>query len=136
MGHSAARHSKRSGKIVCLSPDVCLTPRGNKQVQVPYMIISKLEWSDLTVSNVAFGGEEAFTMVSRTKTVQGNEAGASGGVQSGVNTGWCRPQSNKTSFFVNGSQVIQDNCIYDMNCSGPNGPGNTIGRLIYDDIDG
>ncbi|MGV1832678.1 DUF4150 domain-containing protein [Agrobacterium vitis] len=136
MSHSAARYTDKNNAIVCLSPDVCLTPRGSKDVAVPYMILSKLEASERTVKNVSFGGDEAFTMNSRTSTVTGNEAGTSGGVQSGVNTGWCRPQSNKTSFFVNGHQVIQDNCLYEMNCSGPDGSSNTLGKLMFVDTGG
>ncbi|GGA84854.1 hypothetical protein GCM10011491_10540 [Brucella endophytica] len=133
MSHSAARYAKKGNSIVCLSPDVCLTPRGSKDVPVPYMIVSKLEWSERTVSNVSFGGDEAFTMASRTGTVTGNEPGTGGGVQSGVNVGWCRPQSNKSNFFVKGQQVIQDDCLYEMNCTGPDGSSNTVGKLAYDD---
>jgi hypothetical protein len=102
-------------------------------VPVPYMIISKLEWSARTISNVSFGGDEAFTMDSRTTKVEGNEPGTGGGVSSGVNVGWCRPQSNKSSFFVEGKQVIQDNCIFEMNCNGPDGASNTIGKISYSD---
>lgn len=133
MSRSAARHAKKANAIVCLSPDVCRTPRGGKMVPVPYMIVSKLEWSERTVPNVTFGDQPAFTMNSRTAKVTGNEAGTGGGVQSGVNVGWCRPQSNKSSFLVEGYQVIQDDCLYEMNCSGPDGSSNTLGRLGYDD---
>lgn len=134
MNRSAARFSrKQQHLVVCLSPDVCLTPRGSSHVSVPYMIISKLEWSERTVSNVMLGGEEAFTMQSRTRMVTGNEAGSAGGVQSGVNVGWCRPQSNKSSFFIEGHQLIEDGCLFEMNCSGPEGPSNTLGKLIFDD---
>lgn len=133
MSRSAARHAKKANAIVCLSPDVCRTPRGGKMVPVPYMVVSKLEWSERTVPNVTFGDQPAFTMNSRTAKVTGNEAGTGGGVQSGVNVGWCRPQSNKSSFLVEGYQVIQDDCLYEMNCSGPDGSSNTLGRLGYDD---
>ncbi len=133
MSHSAARNTGKKNAIVCLSPDVCLTPRGSKDVAVPYMIVSKLEWSQRTIKNVSFGDDEAFTMNSRTKAVTGNEAGTSGGVQSGVNVGWCRPQSNKSNFLVEGHQVIQDDCLYEMNCSGPDGSSNTLGKLMFVD---
>jgi len=132
MDRSAARFTQKKNAIVCLSPDVCLTPRGSNNVPVPYMIVSRLEWSERTVSNVTFGGEQAFTMDSRTGQVTGNEPGMGGGVQSGVNAGWCRPQSNKTDFIVNGYQILQDDCLFEMNCSGPNGAANTIGKLVFD----
>jgi len=95
------------------------------------MIVSRLEWSERTVANVTFGAEQAFTMDSRTSKVTGNEPGTGGGVQSGVHIGWCRPQSNKSNFFVNGQQVIQDDCIFEMNCSGPEGSSNTSGKLVF-----
>lgn len=133
MSRSAARFTKNANAIVCLSPDVCLTPRGSKDVPVPYMIVSKLDWSERTVPNVTFGGDEAFTMNSRTRQVTGNEPGTSGGTQSGVNVGWCRPQSNKSSFLVSGHQVLQHDCLFEMNCSGPDGSSNTLGKLAYDD---
>jgi len=122
MSRSAARHARKGNAIVCLSPDVCQTPRGGKMVPVPYMIVSQLGWSERTVSNVEFGGEAAFTMNSRTAMVTGNEGGTGGGIGSSVNVGWCRPQSNKSSFFVSGHQVIQDDCLFEMNCDGPTAP--------------
>ena len=134
MSRSAARFTQNiKNGIVCLSPDVCLTPRGSKNVPVPYMIVSKLDWSVRAVTNVTFCGEQAFTMDSRTRQVTGNEPGTGGGVQSGVNLGWCRPQSNKSNFFVNGQQIIQDDCIFEMNCAGPQGSSNTLGKLVIDD---
>lgn len=102
MAKSAARHSGKEAMIVCLAPDVCLTPIGSSMVPVPYMIISRLDWSESTVSNTSFAGQEAFTMASRTKKVTGNEAGKGGGAKSGVNRGWYRPISNKSSFLSTG----------------------------------
>lgn len=131
MTKSAARHSGKNAMILCLAPDVCLTPMGSSTVPVPYMIVSRLSWSERTIDNVSFAGQEAFTMASRTNTVTGNEPGRAGGVGSGVNKGWCRPKSNKSSVFVNGREVIQHDCVYDMNCNGPEGRGNTLGRLRY-----
>lgn len=129
--HSAARHSGNNGIIACLAPDVCKTQIGNSVVPVPYMIISKLEWSGMTVSQVQITGLQAFNMNARTSKVTGNEPGKQGGVKSGVNLGWCRPQSNKSSVFVDGAELVQNDNLYEMNCAGPNGPGNTVGRLIY-----
>ncbi|WP_407673356.1 PAAR-like domain-containing protein [Paracoccus caeni] len=61
--------------IVCLAPDVCLTPIGSAMVPVPYMIVSRLDWSQRTAPHTTFGGQEAFTMASRTDKVVGNEPG-------------------------------------------------------------
>lgn len=129
--HSAARHSGKNAIITCLAPDVCKTQVGNAVVPIPYMIISKLDWSDKTSTDVELTGMKAFNMDARTNKVTGDEPGSLGGVKSGVNKGWCRPQSNKTSVFVNGAELLQNNNLYEMNCAGPEGAGNTIGRLMY-----
>lgn len=62
--------------------------------------------SQKTVKHTTFTGQEAFNMNSRTDKVTGDEAGTNGGVVSGVNKGWCRPKSNKSSVYVDGVQVI------------------------------
>ncbi|MFM2390668.1 MAG: hypothetical protein RLZZ437_2223 [Pseudomonadota bacterium] len=131
MTNSAIRDA--GGTIACLAPDVCLTPVGPNMVPLPYMIISQLDWSVRTEPKILFGGKKAFTMNSRTNKVTGDEPGTGGGVKSGVTGGWCRPQSNKTNFLVAGFQVIQHDCIYEMNCAGPEGPGNTVGKILYFD---
>jgi hypothetical protein len=128
---TAARHSGKTAVIACLAPDVCLTPIGSGMVPIPYMILSKLDWSQRAVASVTFTDQQAFTMNSRTDKVTGNEPGTGGGVKSGVNKGWCRPISNRTSIFVKGHELIQNDNLYDMNCAGPEGPGNTVGRLVY-----
>ena len=133
MVKSAARDSGKNAQIVCLSPDVCLTPVGNSIVPIPYMIISKLSWSKKTVSHTELTGLKAFTMASRTNKVTGDEPGSKGGVVSGVNKGWCRPKTKKTSVFVDGSELVQSDNIYEMNCAGADGSSNTIGRLVYFD---
>ncbi len=61
----------------------------------------------------------------------GDEPGSSGGIRSGVNKGHCRPISNRTPVFVHGAELIQNDNLYDMKCAGPNGPGNTVGRLLF-----
>jgi Domain of unknown function (DUF4150) len=131
MNKTAARDSGKAAIIMCLAPDVCLTPVGVAIVPIPYMIISMLSWSQRTVSHTKFTDQKAFTMDSRTNKVTGDEPGVNGGVTSGVNMGWCRPKSNKTSVQVGGHELIQNDNLYDMNCAGPEGAGNTVGRLIY-----
>jgi len=127
--HSAARHSGKNAIITCLAPDVCKTPVGNAVVPIPYMIISKLDWSTKTINHTKLTNLKAFNMNSRTNKVVGDEPGTIGGVKSGVNRGWCRPQSNKTGVTFDGAELIQNNNLYEMNCAGPEGSSNTIGRL-------
>lgn len=129
--HSAARDSGKAAIITCLAPDVCKTQVGSAVVPIPYMIISKLDWSKQTISHTTMTGLKSFNMDSRTNKVTGDEPGKLGGVKSGVNQGWCRPQSNKSGVFIDGAELIQNNNLYEMNCAGPNGAGNTIGSLTY-----
>ena len=129
MSKSAIRDT--GGKIVCLAPDVCLPPVGSSVVPIPYMIVSELAWSESTSGTVSFGGKGAFTMASRTNKVTGDEPGTKGGVASGVNTGWCRPQSNKGSVTIGGQEVLQHDGVYEMNCNGPDGPSNTLGKIRF-----
>lgn len=131
MEKSAARHSGRAATIVCLAPDVCKTQVGSAVVPIPYMIVSQLSWSQKTVGSTQMTGLDAFTMASRTDKVTGDEPGTLGGVKSGVNRGWCRPKSNKSSVFVEGRELIQNDNLYEMNCAGPDGASNTMGRLTY-----
>jgi hypothetical protein len=131
MGNTAARFHKEGMQIICLAPCVCLTPMGPSPVPVPYMIVSDLKDAVRTSATVLFGGEEAFTMNSRISTLTGNEPGTAGGVASGVNLGYSRPLTNKSSVIVGGYQVIQHDCVFEMNCNGPEGPSNTLGKLIY-----
>lgn len=133
MDQSAARKGGKGGQIMCLAPDVCNTPAPNGTVPVPYMIVSLLDWAQRTARTTKFGDQEAFTMFSRTDRVAGDEPGTAGGVVSGVNMGWCRPISSKSTVFIEGFQTIQNDCLFDMNCAGPEGPGNTVGRLLYYD---
>ena len=130
----AARHTGGNAQVICLAPDVCKTPIGASMVPVPYMIVSRLAWTKREVPNVHLRGDRAFNMNSRTSRVTGNEPGVGGGVASGVNVGWCRPRTNKSSVFIEGHQLIEHQNLYDMNCNGPEGTANTIGRLVYIDV--
>ncbi|WP_421701026.1 DUF4150 domain-containing protein [Aliiroseovarius sp.] len=131
MTMTAARKSGPAGMITCMAPDVCKTPVGSAVVPIPYMITSMLDWAVRTEPTVKLTELEAFTMNSRTDKVVGDEPGTLGGVKSGVNKGWCRPISQHFNVQVGGYELIQNNNLYDMNCAGPEGPGNTIGRLVY-----
>lgn len=131
MENTAARHSGASVMIICLAPDVCLTPIGGVMVPIPYMIVSSLDWSTKTISNTEFTAQKAFTMASRTNKVTGDEPGTGGGISSGVTGEWCRPKSNNASVFVDGHELINNDNIYEMNCAGPDGPANTVGKLVY-----
>lgn len=128
---TAARKAGPMGTIVCLAPDVCKTSVGTAVVPVPYMIVSTLDWAAQTAPRVQFRQQEAFTMASRTNQVTGDEPGALGGVKSAVNRGWCRPVSHQSNVQIEGQPLIHSGHLYEMNCAGPEGAGNTMGMLAF-----
>jgi Toxin PAAR-like domain len=118
--------------VVCLSPCVCKTPPDDKPVQ--YQISAVFLDATRLSPDVNFHGQPAATTFTRLKQVTGNEAGSGGGVNSGVNLGYCRPIEDTASqtVRVNGYYALQDKKTrMDMNCNGPDGPGNTIGAICF-----
>lgn len=116
--------------IVSQTPDVCKTPP--YATPVPYPIAGVLQDSLRHSPNVNFRGKPAKTMNSRVTKVTGNEAGAMGGVKSSVNIGFCKPITYSPTLRVNGYNVLFEKAtLYEMNCAGPEGSGNTIGRLQF-----
>ena len=131
---TAARKNGTGGTVICLAPDVCKTQIGQATVPIPYMIMSQLSFAIRTERTVKFTGLEAFTMNSRLDKVIGDEPGTLGGVKSGVNRGMCKPKSNHSTVTVGGYELIQNDNLYEMNCSGPDGAGNTVGKLLYFEV--
>lgn len=119
--------------VICIAPDVCLTPVGGSMVQVPYTITSKFDVAVDTAPEVNYAGLPAFTMASRLPTVKGDELGTGGGIFSGVNLGYCRPVEHSGTVRAHKQYVIRHNDLMHMNCNGPEGPGNTYGRIVYID---
>ena len=127
------RATNKDGQAIVINtaPDVCLTPMGGQMVPVPYNITCTFDVAVMTSSNVNYGGLPAFTMDSRLPTVKGDEPGVGGGVVSGVNLGFCKPVQHSGTYRVNGAWVIRHGDQMDMNCAGPNGVGNTVGKITY-----
>ena len=121
--------AKTSDFIVkSLVPDFCLSPGA----PVPYDIVGFLDESIMTSPNVRFKGFPVFDMASRVTTVWGDELGIGGGVISGVNKGMCRPFIPVTTVRCNGFLTCRHHkTLFFMNCAGPEGPGNTIGEVIF-----
>ena len=115
--------------IKSIMPDVCITP-GSPPTPVPYNISIKLDGAIKHSEDVNFKGEPAAMVALRCSPVKGNEQGTLGGVMSGVNMGWCRPQNFVPSVRVNGLNALFHNDTFCfMNCAGPDGPFNTMGKL-------
>ena len=114
--------------VICTAPDVCKSPGA----PVPYQIVAFLSQSVFTSPNVRFKGVPAFDMASRVATVIGDEAGIGGGVVSGVFKGFCRPITPVPTVRTNGFPTCRhDYTQFLMNCAGPDGPANTIGKVVY-----
>ena len=129
----AVREGTRASKefmCVSLAPDFCKSPN----IVVPYSIVSKFDCAVNFSTNVRFRKQWVFRHNSRLSTVLGDEAGVGGGVLSGVNKGFCRPIDGTSSKTVraNGAFVDYHEGTYMfMNCSGPDGQFNTIGRVMF-----
>ncbi|MEM9453383.1 MAG: DUF4150 domain-containing protein [Myxococcota bacterium] len=117
--------------VINIYPDVCLTPVGSLMVPVPYRIVATLDDSVKASSNVMIGKHFVFTVASRVSRVTGNEAGVGGGVFSGVNLGWCRPITFFSSVTCNGEYITMHDARFHMNCAGPEGTPNTVGKALY-----
>jgi hypothetical protein len=99
-------------RVVSLLPDVCLTPRGNMLVPVPYNIHDLVGHDTNFANSVNFTGERAMVFRSKTEHVHGNEQGTGGGIKSGTTPGQCEPIDHASQLRAEGSWVIrhQDKC--------------------------
>lgn len=120
-------------KVVCITPDVCLTPMGSSMPPVPYQIVGILDKSKIYSPNVNFAGYPAMTMKGFVAEVKGDEAGKGGGVKSGVNKKYCIPITFSPTVRANKNNVLfQKDTLMWMNGPAPQGTGNTIGKLVYE----
>ncbi len=117
--------------VVSSTPDVCLTPMGSAMVPVPYSIVGNFSDAMRTTQTVKFTDQQAFNFASRLNHVSGDEAGAGGGVSSGVNVGYCKPLEHSPTVKAQDQFVLRHDDKMFMNCSGPDGSSNTIGNIVY-----
>ncbi|XXY17422.1 PAAR-like domain-containing protein [Sorangium sp. So ce216] len=117
--------------VVSIEQDVCLTPVGGEMQPVPYQIRACLANGVDEAATVKMLALDTTTMASRIVCVEGDEPGTGGGVTSGVNLGYCRPITHSTTVRAEGSFIVYHTSLYWMNCEGPDGPGNTIGKVTF-----
>ncbi len=118
--------------VVNLSPDVCRSPTA----PIPYNIIAFLsdgfKTSEAQGKVVNFQGFPAFNMKSRVTRSFGDTPGVGLGLGSATVQGWCRPITPVVTVKCNGTELCRhEHTKFQMNCLGPEGPGNTIGKVIY-----
>jgi hypothetical protein len=115
--------------VISQSPDVCKSPGA----PIPYpSIFAFLGQSTLTSGNTNFQTFPVFSMGSRVTKSFGDEPGVGLGIKSGAVGGWCRPITEVPTVICNGQKLCRhEHTTFEMNCLGPEGPGNTFGKVYY-----
>ncbi|CAM2070369.1 DUF4150 domain-containing protein [Sulfidibacter corallicola] len=131
MAENEGTRQTEEAKVVCQTPDVCLTPIGDKKVPVPYQIIATFEKVEEVSNNVRFTRMQVFTVDSRITEVTGDEPGKDGGLVSTCNVGYVKAVTHSTTVRVNKAWVVYNDSLMEMNCDGREGAGNTQGRVVY-----
>jgi hypothetical protein len=112
-------------RIICLAPDVCLTPVGNSVVPIPYQIVDYCGDDQGYTPSVRFTGKKAMVLRSSTTCVHGDAPGTRKGVKSGTVEDICEPIGHATEVRAEGSNVIRHLDRFHMNAK------NTVGEAIF-----
>lgn len=109
-------------KAICTAPSINRTPRGSKQVPLPYQTVQDLSNSVTTARTVNFNGLPAYLLDQTTQPKgTGDERGTGKGIRSRTVTGEVKPVSGCRTVRIEGKHVVRegDKCM--MN--GGNNPG-------------
>ncbi len=117
--------------VINTALDYCWTPVGGTKRLVGYHIFAHFDIAVRTEETVRMTRQEAFTTNSRIPNVRGDEAGTGGGITSGVNLGTCHPITSSRNVRAGKHHVIRHRDVFAMNCSGPDGEGNTVGKVYF-----
>jgi hypothetical protein len=102
--------------VVCLAPDVCLTPMGGVPVPVPYPVTATLGAATLTTTTVNVNDDKAVVFGSTfVPHTPGSEAGTLGGVMTGTTALNTRPLLHSSTVNFEGKPIVRDNDLYWMN---------------------
>jgi Domain of unknown function (DUF4150) len=105
--------------IVCMAPDVCLTP-GKSGYPVPYPITHKFDQAKRASENVFFNGKAVYLHgASYVDNVQGDQPGKGGGLISQVNTKISLSIRKSANVFVNQREVVRTGDMMWMNWKKP-----------------
>lgn len=106
--------------LVCMAPDVCLTPLGNSLVPIPYPITHDMGKSAQCSVNVFVNDKPAFMHgLSYVDDVQGDAPGNKGGVVSGVYGKVSHSIAHSPGVFVNGHPIVRTGDRVHMNTKKP-----------------
>ncbi|MEZ4444522.1 MAG: PAAR-like domain-containing protein [Polyangiaceae bacterium] len=127
MATKEAASTTREALVICMYPDIC--KRGDRHVA--YDIVAK-ESDDVEHSeNVKITGCWASHDGARLRTVYQDSPGDHG-VKSGCVEGYARPVADTSpTVLVNGKGCVRHDTVFEMNCNGPEGPHNTLGKMAY-----
>ncbi|OAP46079.1 hypothetical protein ATC00_03305 [Sinorhizobium americanum] len=114
-----------AAKIICLAPDVCLTPIGKDAVPIPYQIVDYCGHDQNYTPSVRFTGQKAMVLRSNTTHVHGDAPGTKKGIKSGAVENICEPIGHAAEVRAEGSNVIRHLDRFWMNNK------NTQGEAIY-----
>ncbi|MER0240381.1 PAAR-like domain-containing protein [Fulvimarina sp. MAC8] len=114
-----------AARIVCLAPDVCLTPIGDTAVPIPYQIVDYAGHDAGYAESVRFTGKRAMTLASRTTHVHGDAPGKKKGVKSGTVEGVTEPIGHAPEVRAEGHPVIRHLDRFWMNNK------NTVGEAVF-----
>lgn len=112
-------------RIVCLAPDVCLTPRGSAIVPVPYQVVDYGGHDADYARSVRFTRQSAMVLRSVTTHVHGDSPGTAKGVKSGTVEDVTEPIGHTPQVRAEGSPVIRHLDRFWMNRR------NTVGEAIF-----
>lgn len=106
--------------LVCMAPDVCWTPIGDKKLPIPYPITHTMANAKQCSRNVYVNGKPAYMHAnSYVDNVSGDNPGTDGGVVTGVNMKVSHSQQHSPSVFVNGKPSVRTGDTVYMNTRKP-----------------
>ncbi|SFD81051.1 DUF4150 domain-containing protein [Paracidovorax konjaci] len=108
-------------KVICMAPDVCLTP-GKNGVPVPYPIVHMMDQSMHCSPNVFIASKPAYLHnQSYVDNVKGDEAGGGKGVVSQTHMKISHDIDYSKSVFINGRAIVRTGDKMWMNWTEPGG---------------
>ncbi|HID37519.1 MAG TPA: DUF4150 domain-containing protein [Ghiorsea sp.] len=124
---TAREGARKIGKaeVVGMAPSVNKTPVGSSTPPIPYGVTMKLSISAAVSPNVFYTKCPAFTIISNTAKVTGDEAGSATGVKSGTTSAKAEPITKSSTVRVNGNWAVRHDDLFFMN------EKNTVGKLVY-----
>jgi hypothetical protein len=107
-------------------PDVCKTQVGPAVVPLPYPNIGMLPTGVSTTTKVLIKNMPAYTAGSKLPMSQGDEAGADGGVISGMIMGEIAPRTFSSKVSLQGQKAVTLTCMTAHNGASANMPAGAI----------